>query len=91
MKGLRREPMSTDRLKKTTKFENTGDFDVAPGRGRRPILMKVFDEVAVVVADRAERAPNSVQERCQLNWVSHDRQLEKFCAAFYTGTPTRFR
>ena len=37
-----------------------GDFGVAPGRGRRPIPVEVVDEVAVLVADRAERAPNSV-------------------------------
>ena len=42
-----------------TKFENTGDFGVAPRKGRRPITMEVVDEVAVAVADRAERAPNS--------------------------------
>ena len=41
------------------KFEKTDDFGVAPGRGRRPIPMEVVDEVAVAVADRAERAPNS--------------------------------
>ena len=39
------------------KFENTGHFGVAPGRGRRPIPMDV--DVAVAVADRAERARNS--------------------------------
>ena len=32
-----------------------------------------------------------VHERCHVNWVSHGQQLEKFCFAFYTGTPTRFR
>ena len=41
------------------KFENTGDFRVASVRGRRSIPMEVVDEVAVVVADRAERVPNS--------------------------------
>ena len=57
MKGLRRGPMSTNEVKKMMKFENTGHFGVAPGRGRRPIPMDV--DVAVAVADRAERAPNS--------------------------------
>ena len=41
------------------KFENTGDSGVAPGRGRRSIPMEVVNKVAVAVADRAERAPNS--------------------------------
>ena len=41
------------------KFENTGDFSVAPGRGRRPIPIEVVDKVAVAVADRAEHALNS--------------------------------
>ena len=60
MKGLRRGPMSTNGLKKKImKFENTGDFGVAPGKYRRPIPMDVGDEVSVAVADRAERAPNS--------------------------------
>ena len=60
MKGLRRGPMSTNGLKKMVmKFESTGDFGVAPGRGRWPIPMEFVDEVAVAVADRAERAPNS--------------------------------
>ena len=36
------------------KFENAGEFGVAPGRGRRPIPMEVVDDVAV-----ADRAPNS--------------------------------
>ena len=52
--------MSTNGLKKMMmKFENIGDFGVAPGRGRRPIAMEVVGEVVVAVADRAERAPNS--------------------------------
>ena len=38
------------------KFENTG---VAPGRGRQSIPMEVVDELAMAVADRAERAQNS--------------------------------
>ena len=60
MKGLRREPMSTNGLKKMMmKFENNGNFGVAPGRGRRPIPMEVVNEVAVAVADRAECVPNS--------------------------------
>ena len=60
MKGLRRGPVSTSGLKNLiTKFENTDDFGLAPGRGRRPISMEVVDEVAVVVADRAELAPHS--------------------------------
>ena len=60
MKGLRRGHMSTNGLKKMMmKFENTGDFSVAPGRGRRPIPMEVVDEVVVAVADHTERAPNS--------------------------------
>ena len=41
------------------KFDNNGDFGVALRRGRRSIPMEVVDEVAVAVADRAERAPNS--------------------------------
>ena len=41
------------------KFENTGDFGVAPGRGRRSIHMEAVDEVSVAVTDRAEHAPNS--------------------------------
>ena len=57
MKGLRIGPMSTNGLtKKMMKFGNTGDFGVAPGRGRGPILMEVVYEVSVAVADRA---PNS--------------------------------
>ena len=60
MKGLRRGPMPKNGLKiMMMKFENTGDFGVAPGRGRRPIPMEVVDEVAVAVVDRAECAPNS--------------------------------
>ena len=60
MKELRRGPMSTNGLKKMMmKFENTGDFGVAPGRGRRPIPMEVVDKVAVAVADHAEHTPNS--------------------------------
>ena len=51
--------MSTNGLKKMMKFENTGDLVVTPGRGRRPIPMKVVDELAMAVADHAERAPNS--------------------------------
>ena len=36
MKGLKRGPMSTNGLRKMMmmKFKNTGDFDVALGRGR---------------------------------------------------------
>ena len=41
------------------KFGNTGDFGVAPGRGRRPIPMEVVDEVAVAVTDRAGLPPYS--------------------------------
>ena len=41
------------------KFENTGDFSVAPGRGMWPIPKEVYDEVAMAAADCAERAPNS--------------------------------
>ena len=41
------------------KFENTGDLGVEPGRGKRSIPMEVVDEVAMAVADRAERASNS--------------------------------
>ena len=41
------------------KFEVTGDFGVAPGRGRRSIPMEGVDEVAVAVPGRAELAPNS--------------------------------
>ena len=44
--------MSTNGLKMMLKFKNTGDFGVAPGRGRRPIPMEVVDVVAVAVADR---------------------------------------
>ena len=56
--GLTRGPMPTDGLKKMVmKFEKTGDFGVAPGRGRRPIPMEAVDEVAVAIADRAEHAP----------------------------------
>ena len=59
MKGLRRGLMSTNGLKKMMiKFENTGDFAVTLGRGRRPIPMKVVDEFAVAVADCAELAQN---------------------------------
>ena len=55
-----RGPMSTNGLKnKMMKFENTGDFCVAPGRGRRSMPMEVVDEVAVAVVECAERAPNS--------------------------------
>ena len=58
MKGLRRGPMSTNGLKKMImKFENTGDFSVAPGKGRQLIPLEVVDEVAV--ADCAEHDPNS--------------------------------
>ena len=50
--------MSTNGLKKMImKFENTGDFSVAPGKGRQLIPLEVVDEVAV--ADRAEHDPNS--------------------------------
>ena len=59
MKGPRRVSKSTNELKMIIKFENTGDFGVPPGRGRRHITMEVVDEVAVAVADRAEHAPNS--------------------------------
>ena len=53
--------MSTNWLKVVVimKFENTGAFGVAAGRGRRPIPIEVFDEFAVALADRAERPPNS--------------------------------
>ena len=52
--------MSTNGLKMLMmKFENTGDFGVAPGRGRQPIPMEVVDKVAVAIADHAESAPNS--------------------------------
>ena len=51
--------MSTNLLKMMMKFESTGDFGVGPGSGRRLIPMEVVDEVAVAVADRVERAPNS--------------------------------
>ena len=58
--GLTRGPVSTNGLKKKKmKFENTGDFDVASGRGRQSIPMEVVYEVAVAGADRAEHAPNS--------------------------------
>ena len=58
MKGLRRGPMSTNWLKMMMimmvmmimmmmmmKFENTGDFGVATGRGRRPIPMEVLTKL----------------------------------------------
>ena len=89
--GLRRGPMLANGLKKMMmKFENTGDFGVAPGRGRQPIPMEVVDEVAVAVADRAPNFATSAQAVSH-EWVSHGQQLEKFYATFYTGTPTRFR
>ena len=93
IKGLRGGPMSTKGLKKMMKFENTGDFGVASGRGSRPIPVEVVDEVSVAVAHRAERAQNSATSTraCNENLMSHGQQLEIFCAAFYTGTPTRFR
>ena len=85
--------MSTNWLKHMMmKFENTGNFGVAPGRGSRPIPMEVVDEVAVAVADRAERAPNSATSaRAVSRELGVPWSTVKFCAAFYTGTPTRFR
>ena len=94
MKILRRGPMSTNRLKKMMmKFENIGDFGVAPGRRRQPIPTEVVDEVAVAVAGRKECAPNSatsaraVSRELGVLWST----VKKFNAAFYPGTPTRFR
>ena len=84
MKGLRRGSMLTNGLKKTMiKLENTGDFGVASGRGRRPIPM----EVTVAVADRAERALNSATSARALSheFGSHGRQ--KISALHFTLVP----
>ena len=43
------------------KLENTGDFGVALGTGRRPITMEVVHEVAVAVADRAQNSATSAR------------------------------
>ena len=92
MKGLRRGAMSTNGLKKMMKFENTGNFGMAPGRGRRPIPMDVVDEVSVAVADRAEHAPNSatsaraVSRQLGVPWSTVRKILQDSdCAA--TETP----
>ena len=69
MKGLRRDSTSTNGLKKKVmKFENAGDFGVAPGIGRRPILMGDIDEVAVVVSDRAEHSTSVVSREMGVPW-----------------------
>ena len=91
VKGLRRGPMSTNGLRKMMKFENTGDFGVAPGRGRRHIPMEV-DQVSVTVADRTESAINSATStRAVSRELGVPWSTEKFCAAVSTGTPSRLR
>ena len=94
MKGLRRGPMSTNGLKKKmVKFENTGDFSVAPGIGRWSIPMEVVDKVAVAVADRVECTPNSASSA---QVVSHElgvpwSTVKKILRCILHRYPTRFR
>ena len=40
-------------------FELTGDFGIAPGRGRRPIAPEIIEEVTVVMAKSAGRNVNT--------------------------------
>ena len=42
------------------KFEITDDIDVAPGRGKLPIPLKVVDDTFMAEVDRAERDPISI-------------------------------